>query len=740
MSYLIQITGQVQGVGFRPFIYRLAQQKQLTGWVNNTTDGVFILINQNIDIQNFIEEIKIQKPPLAIIQNIIVQSVESELFSDFQIVTSESSSQPQLLITPDAACCPDCLKELFNPENHRFRYPFTTCTNCGPRYSIIQNIPYDRPFTTMNHFVMCSNCNAEYHNPNDRRFYSQTNSCPDCAVELSLYNVSNQCFENISQEEIIQKSIEILKSGKILAVKGIGGYMLMADATQFETVEAIRKRKVRLKKPLALMVRDIKTAEKYCELDNYRKEALQSTISPIVLCRKKENIQLAENVVFDNSFLGIMLPYTPLHHLLLETIDFPIVATSANRSSNPITFKEDFEALNLLADYIVSHNREIVVPQDDSVLNFSQKGQKIWLRRSRGLAPNIGTMQLPNLKKVALAMGGDLKNTFALWTKNNLLLSQYLGDYQNFEVQKMALFNQKHIENIYQVSPELLIVDKNPAYFTHTMALETSIPIQEIQHHEAHFWAILGDNQLIHNDKKVLGIIWDGTGLGNDGNSWGGEFFVYKNQQINRIAHLDEFNLLMNDKMAKEPRLSLLSLYPEAEILSKMFSSEEWNIFNKKLKNNTLKTSSIGRLIDAVACLLLNITHNQFEAEAAMLLEKEADNFLYKIDYQFNESYHIKTLNPFQLIQAIAQDENPSPPYKAAKFFNTLVFWIQDIAEKNDIQSLAFSGGVFQNSVLVSLIEQNLGDFTLYFHQNLSPNDENIAYGQIMSQSENLKA
>ena len=206
MSYLIQITGQVQGVGFRPFIYRLAQQKQLTGWVNNTTDGVFILINQNIDIQYFIEEIKTQKPPLAISQNIIVQSVESELFADFQIVTSESSSQPQLLITPDAACCPDCLKELFNPENHRFRYPFTTCTNCGPRYSIIQNIPYDRPFTTMNHYVMCSNCNAEYHNPNDRRFYSQTNSCPDCAVELSLYSVNNQKLENISQEEIIQKT------------------------------------------------------------------------------------------------------------------------------------------------------------------------------------------------------------------------------------------------------------------------------------------------------------------------------------------------------------------------------------------------------------------------------------------------------------------------------------------------------------------------------------------------------
>ncbi|MCF6241874.1 MAG: carbamoyltransferase HypF, partial [Bacteroidales bacterium] len=635
-SFHIHFQGQVQGVGFRPFVYKKAIEYNLKGWVNNTNTGVHIEVNGDYNIvKTFYQDILNQPPDLAIITESEMYEIEAVSFDSFQIVHSDNKEQPNLLLTPDYGICPDCLKELFNPENRRYLYPFITCTNCGPRYSIIKKLPYDRENTTMNKFAMCELCASEYLNPLDRRYYSQTNSCTDCPVEMSVLNTDKK----YKQKEIIQLIQNALTEGKIIAVKGIGGYLLMADATNAETIKTLRNRKHRPFKPFALMYPGDSLLFADVIASETEKKLYQGIEAPIVLFRVKENLKSAlqkDLIAPELKQIGVMNAYTPLYHLILKGIDFPIIATSANISESPIIYQDNEAAQELarIADLIIANNREIVVPQDDSVMRFSPVyQQKIIIRRSRSLSPTfIDPHKNIHSQQTLLAMGAGLKSSFAFFTQGNIYVSQYLGNLNGFKSQESYEKVIRHFLKLFETEPKIIVADKHPQYFStefgHILAKEFSAKFYFVQHHKAHFTSVLAENGLINSNNKVLGVIWDGVGLGNDGAIWGSEFFIYNKKKMERIAHFEYFTHLALDKFALEPRLPALSLCKDIDeandLLKTKFNKLELNNYRKLIQNNTLKTASAGRLFDAVASLLNIRDYNSFEGEAAMLMESSA--------------------------------------------------------------------------------------------------------------------
>lgn len=749
LTHHFHIEGQVQGVGFRPFVYRLAQALNLGGWVSNGVDGVHIVVTGSArNIELFSKRVRQEAPECADILYLTETVLPYQPFSYFEIRTSENKGDTTLLLTPDLGLCEHCRQELYDVKNRRHDYAFTTCTHCGPRYSIIRKLPYDRENTGMHDFEMCADCESEYHVPSNRRYYSQTNSCPNCAIELQLLNNDGDIISN-NQKNIIIKAAELLHTGKILAVKGIGGYLLLADATNAETIGLLRHRKHRPTKPFALMYPDLGMLEKDVIMSAFEKEAYLSIESPIVLLRLKNEIKSAiqTNLIAPHLLeIGVMRPYTPLFELLCHAFGKPLIATSGNRSSAPIFYKNDdaIENLKSIADYFIINNRDIEVPQDESVVRFSeQHHQFVMIRRSRGFAPTFILENLELPEQEMLAMGADMKSAFSILHKNNVYISQYLGDLENYDTQNNFRHTLNHLVKLLHTHPDKVLVDAHPQYFStklgETIAELTGANMQSVQHHEAHCAAVLAENALLDTEEPVLGVVWDGTGWGTDGQIWGGEFFVYCHHTLKRVGHMNYFPHLLGDKMSKEPRLAALAVCRDlpqaASILKDKFPAQEWNLFQKMLHlSSNLQTSSMGRLFDAVASLLGLQDVSTFEGEAAMHLEALARTG-YGDGKNFLETYSVSDIcNTSAILEGILVDLQigKDPAYIAANFHWSLAKGIQAFAESRGIHKIAFSGGVFQNTLLIDMIFDIMGDtHSLYFHQKLSPNDECISFGQL---------
>lgn len=751
MTFHIHIKGIIQGVGFRPFIYKLAISQNIKGNVNNTSDGVHINLNgDKVVAEKFMEDIVKHAPDLSIITDYLIKETIDISFTDFQIIHSESDNEPNLLLTPDFALCEDCRQELNNSIDKRYHYPFITCTNCGPRYSIISDLPYDRENTKMDHFEMCPACQSEYDNPLDRRYYSQTNSCGKCGIELYIFELDMDS-KDINKIERIVKEWE---RGKIIGIKGIGGYLLTCDATNSDAIKELRNRKYRPSKPFALMYPDIQTIQSDAEIGSREINELNSFSSPIVLVKLKKIVQSnidVNEITYGLDRIGVMIPYAPLFELLLSKFKKPIIATSGNISNSTIIYqnKKAREELIDIADIIISNNRVIVIPQDDSVVKFSDKYyKKIIIRRSRGLAPSYINNQLKLPSKSILATGAMLKSAFTLLNKNNIYISQFLGNTDAFDAQLNYKKTLNHFFDLINPKLDFIYVDKHPSYFSSNYGKELGekycVEVKSIQHHKAHFAAVLGENNLLNKQEKVLGVIFDGTGFGDDGNIWGGEFFIYHDSKIKRFYHLDYFDFILGDKMVLEPRISALVISKNSNnsksFLKNKFTETEWKIYNKILIDNpNLKCSSIGRLFDAASSLILSIDKQTFEGEAAMKLESIANEYLLRSDIKISDSYISDENNynnfPELVLKNIIDDliKGELKEKIAAKFHVSIVHYIKIISNLSDAKHIAFSGGVFQNGIIIDLIYKFMqSHFKLYFHKQLSPNDECISFGQLI--------
>ena len=781
MTWIIRFNGQVQGVGFRPFVWRAALDRQLKGWVANGLEGVLVKVNgvedQVVDFQNFILK---NSPTTAHIESSSLTASDEHLFFDnFTIKDSDHEGLPVLHLTPDVALCNDCRADLLTPENRRYHYPFTTCTVCGPRYSILTGLPYDRPLTTMQGFVMCATCQQEYDDPTNRRYYAQTNSCPQCGIVLRLFQGGEDTREIMADQaqnsklktrnpkletETLKQVIEAWQKGAIIAIKGIGGFLLTCDAGNTTAVATLRARKHRPSKPFALMYPDLDTLLGDALVPETARQHLQSPAAPIVLLEQLEqpHNDLATGIAPGLHKIGAMLPNAPLFEVLLRDFGKPIVATSGNVSNTPLVF-EDETALQLLpeiADYILTHNRPIAMPQDDSVVavyKIQTQAASVVLRRARGWAPAWLQTGLQVPQTAALALGADLKSAFTLVQHGIVNVSQYLGDLTDFEAQERFQQVLGQLTGLYQARPAVVIGDLHPGYFTttlgQTLAKKWQLPWVQVQHHEAHFSAVLAENGLFSPDKPVLGVIWDGTGFGNDGQIWGGEFFLYSGQnetapgeRFQRCAHFDYFPMLLGDKMPREPRLSALSacwgLAAAAPWLRPKFTETEWKLYQKlPSQTNPLKTSSVGRIFDAVAALLGLADKISYEGEAALLLEDLASMYCKRHGFDFpGERLQISVLpgRPLRLHTAdffrqliACLDAGHEKACLSAKCHFALIEAIGRIARLLNIQKIAFSGGVFQNTLLLEMAQYLLApDHELYFHRQLSPNDENISFGQ----------
>lgn len=756
----LTVRGAVQGVGFRPFVYRLATELQLTGWVNNSSQGVFIEVEgEREKLADFLERICQEKPPRSHIQSLESSWLDSVNYTNFEIRASESGEKTAVVL-PDIATCPDCLREIFDQNNRRYLYPFTNCTNCGPRYSIIAELPYDRINTTMKNFAMCDQCKAEYENPLNRRFHSQPNACPKCGPHLQLWDANGKILA--THHDALLATAAAIREGKILAVKGLGGFHLMVDAGNAPAVEELRRRKRRSQKPFAVMYPNLDLVKKDCEVSQLEERLLLSAESPIVLLKTKSKI---DAIAPGNPYLGVMLPYTPLHHLLIKELNFPVVATSGNLSDEPICINEEeaLERLSKIADLFLIHNRQIIRPIDDSVVRVMMEREMV-MRRARGYAPlpihlHLSaypfreTSYICGLKYHILSVGAHLKNTIAIALQNQAFLSQHIGDLET--VAAFASF-QKAIDNLslmYEFKPTLVACDLHPDYLSTQYAKQLTLPVVEVQHHYAHVLACMAENEL---DPPVLGIAWDGTGYGLDGTIWGGEFLLVEAEKttFQRVSHWRTFPLPGGDKAVKEPRrvaLGLLyELFGDAAFEMKhlapikAFTSAELSVLKQMLAKsvNAPITSSVGRLFDAIASLVGLPQQISFEGEAAMQLEFAIDGITTDIHYEFTMKNGELSNFPVALdwqsmvIEILDDIKNQIPlAIISAKFHNTLVESIIIVAKQLNISKIVLTGGCFQNKYLTEKAVQRLTqeNFHPYWHQRIPPNDGGIALGQIMA-------
>jgi hydrogenase maturation protein HypF len=751
MTFHIHIQGIVQGVGFRPFIYKLALDNHIHGTICNGNDGVNIFLNADqVKVDEFVRLIREKAPEMSHITALEVKQTGETEFDKFRIVESDSNAEPKLLFAPDFTICDDCLNELHSESDKRYHYPFITCTNCGPRFSIISALPYDRENTTMNKFRMCTACQQEYDEVLDRRYYSQTNSCPECGISLEVFDGKTS---EIPQEEIIDHIVDQWKQGKIISIKGIGGFLTTCDATNKQAIENLRHRKNRPDKPFALMYPDAGMVENDTFLSEPENLELKSKWSPIVLLKFRESLK--EKIYIDGichglDRVGVMLPYTPLFNLLMKKFNSPIVATSGNISGSTIIYNNEKakQELMKISDTLVLNNREILVPQDDSVVKYSGKSnQRIVIRRSRGIAPSYIDSDLKLTDKKIISTGAMLKSVFTIINNEQIYISQFLGNTDVYDSHLNYIHTLDHFMKLLRIRPELILIDKHPAYFSHIYGTELAqkhkAVLFAIQHHKAHFAAVMGEHNLHTRADKVLGVVFDGTGYGDDGQIWGGEFFMFEKREITRYDHLPYFDFILGDKMVREPRISALSICHEIEgsekYLKNKFSDKEWQIYNKLLnQENNLRSSSIGRLFDAVASLLFDIDHQTFEGQAAMILEAKAESCNSK-NTNFDQSYINQNHNSSDILKSIfsgiiSDIENGIDKSEIAlKFHISIADYIALVAKKSGILKLAFSGGVFQNGLIVELIKTKLSnDFDLYFHNRLSPNDECISFGQVL--------
>ena len=744
-TYRIIITGQVQGVGFRPFVYVLAQQYNLKGTVSNNENGVIIFISgSNKNTQSFYRNLIQNPPPVSKIKDSNIYEIPFRNFNDFSIIPSTKKGKLNLTLTPDFAICDDCKNDISNENDHRYNYPFTTCVNCGPRWAITNTFPFERINTSIDEFNMCDECKNEYTNPTDRRFHSQTNSCSKCGVSIQLTDNENNAL-NIPVSKIFKRVSELLNNGNIIAIKNTSGYLLCCDATNETVIKKLRANKNRLNKPFAILYPSFKLLKQHLTVNTKQEEALKSIERPIVIIPNtnfKGNLAL-NDIAPNLSQLGVMLPYSGVLQLLAKELLMPIVATSGNLHGSPIISgnQESITVLSEIADYFLHHNLQITNPQDDSVIKYSTKfNHEVLFRRSRGYAPNYFGVTLPNNEKI-MAMGSHLKSTIAYLPNDYLYISQYLGNLDNFDVYNRFTQTANKFTKLFEQQPDIILVDQHPTYQSTLLGIELSnkwqTELHKIQHHKAHFASILGEHALFESNEAVLGVVWDGTGFGDDNQIWGGEFFKFQSNKINRISHFNYFDWLAGDKMSQEPKLSLLSLADDKmqSSLNDKFSKEEIAIYKTLKTKNKLKTSSVGRLFDAVSSLLNICDINTYEGEAAILLENKITDYNLKNCKLYCNVLEDNTIPTKLLLKNLYLDfiNGTSKEEIIANFLFTLATIVFQIAQKNNIKNIAFSGGVFQNTVLVDMLKE-LGQSTykLYFNRNLAPNDENISFGQIM--------
>lgn len=734
-TYKISITGTVQGVGFRPFVYNLSQRYLVTGTVSNNSSGVEIILNtDSLTLKQFLIAVEYEYPPLASVDTLECNEVEYQEFEDFQILeTKIQDGDITTNIPPDISICAECENELLDPKNRRYNYPFITCTHCGVRYSIIYDLPYDRKHTSMKSFKMCVACEKEYTNPLDRRYHAQPIGCYDCGPRLELLDDRGLSIENSTN--VIDKVVQLIKDGNIVALKGVGGYHFICDATNDDAISKLRKRKNRPSKPFAVMVRNIEMAKDIAFISKDEEKLLVSKERPIVILKEKG---IFSKIISPNSsFVGVFLPYTPLHLLLLDKLDIPIVATSANVTDEPIcTNLESLQKLAGVYDYVLEHNRDIVNGCDDSVV-MVVKEEQIILRRARGYAPV--SIKLPfSLEYNVLALGANQKSTIAIGFDNQAILSPHIGDLDGIASVAYYEKNIETLKRVYNFNPHVIAYDKHPRYESTKIAQQilkndSKLKAHEVQHHYAHILAVMAEQ---HIQGKVFGIAFDGTGYGGDGNLWGGEFIICDYEGYERIAHLEYFKLLGGAKAIKEPRrvaLSFLfSLYgkdvldidnPTTNAFSQAELRTYYTAWEKGL--NTPLSSSIGRLFDSIASLLGICQVMSFEGESGMMLEELFDS---SVNGYYSFTYANGKIDILPLISELLEEKNTV--IAVSKFFHTLVEIIATVYKPYNLP-LVVSGGVFQNRVLLGLV---LDKFPKAIISNSIPvNDGGIALGQVIA-------
>ncbi|GAB6044478.1 carbamoyltransferase HypF [Caminibacter profundus] len=719
------INGIVQGVGFRPTVYKIAKNLGLKGFVLNSSDGVIIEI-EGVNKDRFIKTLKENLPPLAKIDTIKKEILPPKNYKTFEIAYSKDTIKTTS-ISPDIAVCEDCLKEMFDKSNRRYLYPFINCTNCGPRYTIIENIPYDRQNTSMKKFKMCENCKKEYTNPLDRRFHAEPISCFECGPKLIIKSPSSkfQVPNNLSEIDKVKFIADKIKEGKIVAIKGLGGFHLVCDATNPEAVSELRIRKNRPLKPFAMMFKDIEEIKKYCEINKNDEKLILSKEKPIVLVKKRKKLKgIADNT----DRYGVFLPYTPVHYLLFEFLDTPIVATSANISDEPIIrdSEELIKKLGNIVDFVLDNDRDIVNACDDSVVQVV--GDKyITMRCARGYAPYMSS-QVPSSKfqvRNILAVGANQKNTISLAFKDKVILSPHIGDLGTLESLEYFERTIDTFRRLYEFKEDVIICDKHPYYESTKWALKQEKKVIQIQHHYAHVLSTMFEFNL---DGDFLAFAFDGTGYGDDGAIWGGEVFIANRSEYKRIHHFRYFKLIGGEKAIKNPANMAVSLIDEN--LSKNYSNEK---IAKTLKNASFPiTSSLGRIFDMVAFLSGMIEKNDYEGLSGLIIEK-----FYNQDIKdYIELEVNKEIDFLPLLNFAAKNRGDFEKV-ASVFLNSIVKVIEKISKEIDLP-IILSGGVFQNKTLLSLILKNINK-KIYFNQKIPINDGGISLGQVAWGIWNLK-
>ncbi|MGB3345998.1 MAG: carbamoyltransferase HypF [Candidatus Humimicrobiia bacterium] len=810
LRYRINIKGVVQGVGFRPFIYRLAKENKLYGWVLNSSEGVVIEVEgESENLRLFIKNIREKAPPMAKIDELSLEEIEPVYRKKFEIKRSVKEKGKYQLISPDVAICEDCLNELFDKNDRRYLYPFINCTNCGPRFTIIKDMPYDRPKTTMSKFIMCEDCQKEYDDPLSRRFHAQPNACPICGPHLWLADSKGRLVNDINP---VDEASNLLKNKIIIGVKSLGGFQLACDATSNDAVKKLRMKKHRPVKPFAVMVRNIDQVKEICFVNEDEEKLLTGSQKPIVLLRKKEEsildyknkninknkndnknvvenknentnvkrnkntnknaIKICEQVAPNNNYLGVMIPYTPLHYTLLRSFNKPLVMTSGNISEEPIAIEneEAIKRLGHIADFFLFHNRDIYARYDDSVTKiFNSKVQMV--RRARGFCPY--PIKLDYNSKKILAVGPHLKNTFCLTEGKNAFVSQHIGDLENLETMNHFTSSLSTYRNLFKIEPEIVAYDMHPRYLSTQFAQRIDKKVKiAVQHHHAHIASVMAENYL---RGKVIGVSFDGTGFGTDGTMWGGEFIIADEFGFERVAHFRKVLMPGSEKAIERPyRMAISYLYEVYK--NKIYKNKKegkkdiFNLVKKDFKNifkgigkvcsdtelkviinqlitgfNSPLTSSCGRLFDAVSSLLSISQHNYYEGQAAIELEMVSDesvleSYPFMLRRESNNGFinEIIVIDTLPIIEGMIADikKGYKSSYISAKFHNTIIDIITKVCEmmhkKFNIKKVALSGGVFQNNIILNRTFKMLKEkgFAVFTNFQVPVNDGGISLGQ----------
>jgi hydrogenase maturation protein HypF len=743
----VRVRGAVQGVGFRPFVYRLAREMGLRGGVRNSASGVHIEVEGAPGlVQQFVVRLRAEKPPASTLLEVECHALDPLGDEGFEILPSDADGAKSALLTPDGATCTECLKELADPADRRFGYPLICCTQCGPRYTVSEHIPFDRANTTMRRFLMCAGCRGEYADPSDRRFHAQTNACPACGPSVEFTSRAGVS----ATADAVERAAAVLLEGGVVALKGIGGFQLLADARNGEAVARLRRAKRRDEKPFAVMFGSIEEVAEHCHVGPAERRLLCGDAAPIVLLRPRPGRALAPEVSMSAPRVGAMLPYSPLHHLLLRGLKTPVVATSGNRGGEPIEYENEsaFARFKDVADAFLWHDRPIARSCDDSVVKVIGGGETV-LRRARGYAPLPLMLRRP-LPRI-LAVGGHFKNTIAITAGRQLLVSEHIAELESVEACDAFARKVESFCSLYGFRPEAVACDLHPLYHSTRYAKSLGLPLVPVQHHHAHLAACAVDNEV---DEAYLGVAWDGSGLGLDGHVWGGEFFLWDGRSFARFAHLRPFRLPGGDRAARDGRRCAYSLLREVfgrdHPLDLGLSEEERGTFARMLERdfNSPLTTSAGRLFDAVAALAGVAARSRFEGQAAMLLEGTLEGTLEGA--RGDEHYpapltdgEMLELDWRPLVEGVVRDVQRRRPRSeiALKFHNTLSRWVVQVTLRAGLPRVLLSGGVFQNGYLTERVCDEIGREGLraYRHRRIPPNDGGLSAGQAVLAARHLQ-